>query len=468
MISPTSSRRLFAALLGLGLCLRLAALPLPGTGDVVPFKIWSYAASTFGVAQMYGVGGTPPERRVHAWGGWEATVNYPPVALFELALVGWTYGTAVPGFPDSALLTAGVKLLPLAAEAAMAWLLFWAVRRVLPGRPAAARFAALAFWLNPAAVLTTPVLGYVDALFALPALGSLVAASSGHPALAGALIALAILTKPQAVLIAPVVGLALLGRTQTGRWLQAPRALAQAGAAAAVTGGAVLAPVVATGAWPNFMRAMASFGRHDMLSGQGANVWWIVTYVMRAAYAASEMGLASAFLSPVRRPLAITTIVQLGWPNPRMGATLLTLAAMAWGLWIGRRVRDLPRLALLGAWIYYAYFMLSVQVHENHFYMIVPLLTLAAASLPGWRQLFWLLSATFSLNLNLFYGFGDRVGFAVPRTLTVIDATVWLSAANVAAFAWFAVRLHRCLGGPDAAPTSGREGTPHQPESSSR
>jgi hypothetical protein len=468
MMSPAASRRLFAALLGLGLCLRLAALPLPGTGDVLSFKIWSHAASTVGAAQMYGAGGTPPERRLHAWGGWQTTVDYPPVALYELALVGWAYSTAFPGFPDSALLTAAIKLLPLAAEAAIAWLLFWAVRRVLPDSPAAARFAALAFWLNPAAYLTSPVLGYIDALFALPALGSLVAASYGHPALAGGLLALAVLTKPQAVLLAPVVGLALVGKTQAGRWLEGLRAPSLAAAAAAVSGGAVLAPVVAAGAWPNFVQAMASFSRHDMLSGQAANLWWVVTYVMRAAYAVTEMGVAGAYLSPVRRPLGITTIVQLGYPNPRLAATLAVAAAVGWALWRGRRVRDLPRLALLGAWSVYAYVMLSVQVHENHFYLMLPPLALAAAALPGWRAPFWVLSGIFALNLNLFYGFGDRVGFALPRMLTGLDATVWLSIANVAVFVWFARRLGRGLDGPDPVATATRAGTPHRRESSSR
>ena len=153
--------------------------------------------------------------------------------------------------------------------------------------------------------------------------------------------------------------------------------------------------------------------RHAL--GQAANLWWIVTYVMRAIYAVPDMGVAGAFLSPVRRPLAITTIVELGYPNPRLAASLLVLAAVAWGFWTGRKVRDLPRLALLGAWVVYAYFMLSVQVHENHFFMILPLLALAAAALPEWRVPFWVLSVIFALNLNLFYGFGDGVGFAVPE-----------------------------------------------------
>jgi hypothetical protein len=428
------SRRTFIALFLVGLCLRLVFLPSPGTGDVGAFKIWTHAAGTGSVAEMYGVGGDPPERRVLDFDGRQTTVNYPPVALYELALVGMIYGAAVPGFPDGAALTVAVKLLPVAAEVGLFWLLVWSVRRVNPGECGTSRFAGLAYWLSPAALMTSAVLGYVDALFALPALGALVAACAGRAALSGVLLALAILTKPQAVFIAPVVGLALLAGLEHRRVLPALKKVSLAAGAGVLTASLVLAPVVAAGAWANFLQAMGRFRHHDMLSGQAANVWWIVTYVMRASYEVSDVGFVTAFLSPVLRPLGITTIVGLGYPNPRLAASLVVLAVAAWGLWIGRRVRDLPRLSLVGAWVYYAYFMLSVQVHENHFFMILPPLALAAAALPEWRATFWLLSAIFALNLNLFYGFGDGIGYAIPRTVTGIDATVWLSIANVAAF----------------------------------
>jgi hypothetical protein len=227
-------------------------------------------------------------------------------------------------------------------------------------------------------------------------------------------------------------------------------------------------PVVAAGAWANLVQAMRSLARHDMLSGQAANLWWIVTYVMRAVYAIPDMGLAGAFLSPVRRPLGISRVVELGYANPRFVGSGLAAVAVAWALWRGRAVRDVPRTALVAAWIFLAYYMLSVQVHENHFYMIVPLLALAAAALPEWRALFWASSGIFALNLNLFYGFGERVGFAVPRTITGIDLSVLLSAANVAVFVWSARLLSRTLREPAEAATAARAGTLHPPGSSSR
>ena len=453
-MSLVSSRRVVVALFLLGLCLRLAALPMPGTVDVTVFKIWAHAGATGRVSEMYGVGGTPPERRLHDFDGRQTTVNYPPVALYELALVGLAYDALVPGFPNGTALTAAVKFLPVLAEIAIVWILVLAVRRFRPGAPEQAWYAGLAYWLNPAALLTSAVLGYVDALFALPAIGALVAAAAGRGALAGGLLALAVLTKPQAVLVAPVVALALLVGHERQSPFPAIRKLALAAGAGALTAGFVLVPVAAAGAWRNFLQAMGSFARHDMLSGQAANIWWLVTYVMRAIYAVPEMGVADAFLSPVRRPLAITTITGLGYPNPRLAASLIVAGAIVWGLWKARKVRDLPRLALLGAWAVYAYFMLAVQVHENHFFMMLPLMAVAAASLPRWRAMFWVLSVIFALNLFLFYGLGDRVGVAVPRGITVIDATVWLSVANVVVFLWFARQLGRCLDGPEPPSTA--------------
>jgi len=465
-MSLVTSRRLFVAGLLLGLCLRLAALPLPGTGDVSAFKIWSHAGSTGSVSEMYGVGGTPPERRLHEYGGGQTTVDYPPLALYELAFVGLVYGVAFPGYPNTSALTAFIKLLPVVAEAGIAWLLFAAVRKVLPGQRHHAGYATLAYWLNPAALCDASVLGYLDPLFGLPLLASLVTASAGSATAAGVLFAMAALTKAQAVMLAPVVVLALWNVPGQGNLTSAPRRLSLAAAGAAATCVALVLPVVIAGAWPNMMQALRSLGRHDMLSGQAANVWWIVTWVMRATYQVPEMGLIDAFLSPVARPLAITTIVQLGYPNPRVAATVVTLTAAAWGLWIGRKARDLPRIALLGAWVTYAYFMLSVQVHENHFFMVVPLLALAAAALREWRKPFWLLSGAFALNLNLFYGLGDRIGFAVPRTITGIDATVWLSLVNVVAIVWFARLLRQTLRAQPASSTAVRAGIRRPPGSS--
>ena len=300
------------------------------------------------------------------------------------------------------------------------------------------------YWLNPAAILNGSVLGYLDPLFAAPLVASLISGAMGWPLLAGGLLALSVLTKVQAVLLAPVIALAVW---QVGRH-GAPGGMGVMGPARAVGGAAAvtvvaLSPFAVAGALPNLRQAVMQLTRHDMLSAQAANLWWIVTWILRGAYGVADYGVLGAFTRLVKGPLGMTRVVELGYPNPRVFATLAVLAVFAWVLWRGRRARDLPMLAGMGALMVWAYFTLAVQVHENHAFMAVPLLVLAAAGRRAFSGPLVALSALFTLNLNLFYGLGDRVGYAVPRTITLVDASVVVAVANLAAFIWCARVLSR-------------------------
>ena len=148
------------------------------------------------------------------------------------------------------------------------------------------------------------------------------------------------------------------------------------------------------------------------------------------------MGVLGAYLAPVRRILAITTLEEIGLPNPRPFGTVLVLGASAWGLWRLRHARDLALHALGAAFVVHAFFVLGVGIHEHHMMLAVPLLALAAALRPGLRPLFYVVSAIVALNMNLFYGLGYGFGWGIPRGLLVIDLSVLLAIANVAALVW--------------------------------
>ena len=167
-------RRLLLAGLLLGCLLRAITLPLPGTGDVVIWKVWSFAGSN-DLTAMYGIGGTPPERRELHWQGESMTVDYPPLSLAELAIAGRLYRAVRPMYQDGALLNVVVKLPGLITELSwLAWLWF-AGRRVLGQQ--AATWAMLASWLNPALLLDGPILGYLDPQMAVPLLLAVIAAA---------------------------------------------------------------------------------------------------------------------------------------------------------------------------------------------------------------------------------------------------------------------------------------------------
>jgi hypothetical protein len=116
-----------------GLLIRLLALPCEGTEDVLVWKTWSYGALNQGVARLYGVGGQPPERGLVRWGERVTTVDYPPVAPYELAATGAIYGIFSPAFDNNRFLNAAIKLPGVLAEIALTWLL-WRSSRAEQGR----------------------------------------------------------------------------------------------------------------------------------------------------------------------------------------------------------------------------------------------------------------------------------------------------------------------------------------------
>lgn len=409
-------------------------MPLDGTEDMMVWKTWSYGALDQGITSLYGVGGTPPVRGLVHWGNRSTTVDYPPVALYELAAVGRAYQFISPQFENTRGLNVAMKMPGLLAEAALTWLLYaLALRRY---GLAVSRWVATAYWANPATVLNGTVLGYLDPLVALPAVASVAAAVAGAPVLAGALIAVACFTKAQAVFLLPVVIL--------GAWNRSPikpaSAAARAVAAATIVSVAILLPYLAVGAGRNVAQGVSSLLRHDMLSAYAANAWWVFTYFMRASYAVADMGTWAAWTMPMRI-LGISTIVRLGYPDPRPFATAAFALVVLWSLWQARRSRDLSLVCALGAFIVHAYFVLAVAVHENHLYLAVPLLALAAAARPRLRRIHIAVSAVIALNLFLFFGLGRGIPLP-PRTFTIIDATVLLAAANCVLFVWHARVFH--------------------------
>lgn len=436
--------KIFASAILLGTLIRIAVLPLSGGYDVI--EGWSYVAAVHGVPRLYAWAAAPGDHRLRQIEGFNARGDYPPLALYELGLVGRIYRWASGAtFPVTAALTAAVKAPGLLAEAALGLLLFVVVRRGVG--MSEARQATLAFWLNPAMVLATGVFNSMDALFVLPAMGALVAGFAGRPALAGGLIAAAVLTKPQAIVVAPAVALAV--------WNAAPSdglaRLRSAVAGGALTSAAIVAPIAAAGGVGNMMLAVGNLvlGK-DMLSN-AFNLWWIVGHVGTVLQQPAA-DLASGVTTPAELvPISAFTNFDplLARGIVRLLGSSMALGVIGWGLWTARRARDLHLVAAAGAFFVHAYVVLASQVHDNHLFAAIPLLALAAAGRPEFLRVFVALSGVLALNLNLLYGLGEEdLRYALPRMVTVIDATLIVSAANCVALVWHAAVLRRSCGWP--------------------
>lgn len=425
---PSLWRGLLVAALALGALVRVAALPLPGTEDVDVWKIWSYNAS-LDVTSMYGIGGDPPVRGVLHYSGKRTTVDYPPVALYELGLLGLAYRAAFPGYPNDWRLVAALKVPGLVAGCWLAVLIHRTVLRS-SGQPRLAAAATLAYWLNPAILLNGEILGYLDPLLLLPAIAALLALHDRRFGVAGLWLAVAALTKPQGMLVVPA---ALLAAWQLG----ARAALLRTVGVAAASSLAIFAPFIAAGALPNAMVAFWSFIRRDILSAYAANVWWIVNWLERAWHMLPQRGFPGAYLVPVPRIMALSTFMDLGWPNPRPAATTAIVLIVGWAMWRQRRSSSLGAHAALAAFTVDAFYTLGIAVHEHHLILAVPLLVLAAATDRRYRPVLVAVSVVVALAMNIFYGLGRGVGWAVPRTLTILDVSVVNAAVGIAVFLWF-------------------------------
>jgi hypothetical protein len=384
---------------------------------------------------MYGVGGTPPTRGIVTWGESTATVDYPPFFLYEYAIVGRTFAALFPAYPDNTALLVAVKLPALLANIALTAVFFFVVRGV-SGRAEPGRWAALAYWLNPATIVGGEMLGYVDPLYFLPAVAGLALAYVGRPWVAGLLVAIAVGTKPQGILIGPAFALALW----QGGGL---RAVASAGVTFCGALTLIGLPYYLKGALPNMWLAFGSFdSRRDTMSAYAANIGWIINWWLRSRFGVHEFGFPQAFLRFVPVPLSISRFHELGYPNPRPIGRAAIVAATAWAMWVTRRSKDLALAAALGAFTVHAFFVLGTGMHEHHQLLEVPLLVLAAALRPAFRPLFVVVSGIVALNINYIYGAGIGVGWMAPRMITGIDLSVLLSFFNVGVLVWFASRLH--------------------------
>jgi hypothetical protein len=425
------SSRLFRVLLFAGLILRAAGLPLRGTDDFNVWKLWAHAGS-ISVLTMYGVGGHPPERAVLKWGNRSATVDYPPATLFALAAVGDAYRAYDPFYDDGPALNAAVKLSILLGDVGLCIALWALMRRFSID---AARLAVLFYWLNPAAILDGAYLGYLD-----PWLGALTMAAGlalvrRRYVLCGAALALTALTKLQIALVLAMFALIFARQVDPARWWKGALACA---AGAAVTTAVIVAPFARIGAFANMAQGAGRAFHHDMLSAEYANVWWIATWLLRAGYGVHDLGAWTAFTMPVRI-LGISRAMELGYPNARIIGTALAGATMAWTFWRARQ-GSLPVMIASGALAVHAYTLLSVQVHENHLYLALPLMAAAGALLPQLRGPYALASAVCFFNLFLFQGLGHDVRLP-PRNITIVDASVVLAFVNVGAFIWHARRF---------------------------
>jgi hypothetical protein len=437
------TRRLFVVAIALGVVLRLAAVQTSGGADLQYFAVWLRGATASSVSAMYRDAAADPRQQVTVN---ESTLilDYPPVALYLLAGTGHAYQFATGRLDSRVDARTAVRVL-IACFSAMTALLVWAFLR-WRGNAKAARFAAAGYWANPAVMLHSSALGYLGALVALPAVAAVMAAATSGAFASGALLAIAMLTKPQGILVAPAVVVALRRRGS--------RALGRALAGGMLAAAIVAIPLAASGSLAAAAQAVFSLITEGTLSSSSAtNVWWLVGYSLQVARSIDRLGMSALAQAPRLVSLIGDPAVWGSVGGYGLAAVLTALAGwfvvalpVAWAMWCARQCRDIVVFMALGAFTVHAHFTLGIQAHENHLALAVPLLAFVSASRRGYRYLLAAVSLTAFLNLLLVSAVGTSRELLPLRGLLGVDVSVFLALFNVGLFAVHAAAFKRLCG----------------------
>ncbi len=162
--------------------------------DIWIFKIWSRGVYYTGFAHFYnGVGS-----------------DYPPLYIYFLWAIGTFYKSFISfSFDiDSPVFTFLIKMPAMIADIFTAFLIFLIVRRY--GSFRLAFLSMISYSFNPAIIYDSSIWGQVDSVYTLFFMLALMLFVSDKPTLSGVCLGLAILTKPQSLVLLPLFALYIL------------------------------------------------------------------------------------------------------------------------------------------------------------------------------------------------------------------------------------------------------------------
>jgi dolichyl-phosphate-mannose-protein mannosyltransferase len=339
-----------------GLALRLLLLPTEGLkGDIDQFVTWVHGIAVGGLANTY-----------------DQNVSFPPVMVYI-----WTaLATLEPAFrivTDSS--DASIRVLMKApatiADFGLAGLVAYAFRN----RPWWAVVGAAVILLHPAVMYISAWWGQYESIYALPLLLAALLASNGRNGWAAAAIAVAVMTKPQALpFLLPFAAWFLA----TDGWRGVARATA-IGAGMIVL---LWLPFLAAGGPLRYLENLAEYQGETfaILSLRAWNVWWLV---QEAAAGGSFIADDTAVLGPL-------TLRHVGF----MSAGLLELV-VALALFRSPTPRTLYLALAASALVAFTFL---TTMHERYAYGALPFLALLIAA-PYARWLFPAFAILFTLNL---------------------------------------------------------------------
>ena len=318
--------------------------------DINCFRAWSHSATTFGLSSFY----------ESVW------CDYPPFYIYILYIVGNLYnGLFLESFDIySPFFVVLLKMPANIADIIIGILIFTVINKKSGYKPA---FITMAVYvLNPAAIFDSAIWGQVDSVYTLLILLSIVFLDYEKPELSCAFFAISVLTKPQSLILGPVIALYILKKYNIRRsFVSASTAL--------LVFIAFSAPFFYKGSFDRLLElytgAAASYAYTSL---NACNIW---------AFAGFWVSDAEVFL----------LISYRTWSLIFMG---IYVALILYNVYRGNLSLNLAAFCM-----FLGFFMLPTRIHERYLFPIFAFLALEMVKDSKLRIVYGAFSATFFANL---------------------------------------------------------------------
>jgi Gpi18-like mannosyltransferase len=403
---PTSLAIGFVAALAAGIVIRVFLLPTEGLrGDLDQFVLWVHGIAVDGLPNAY-----------------DQNLSFPPVMAYVwglLAAVQPAFQT-VTDASDPAI-RALMKAPASVADIGLALLVAFALR----DRPRWAVIGAAAIALHPAVIDISAWWGQYESIYMVSALAAVICAVNGRNGLAAALLAVALMTKPQ---VLPFLVPFAAWFWATGGW----RGLLRAAAIGLVVIVVLWLPFIPAGGPANYLKNLAEYQAEifNILSLRAWNLWWIVQSLFAGGgFVADDV----AFIGPL-------TLRHVGY-------VLTGLLSLLVAVVVARDPR--PRTLIVGlAGATLIAFCFLTSMHERYAYgALVFLMLLIPEARVRWLGIAF--GVVFTLNLLAAVP-------PTPRIAELLPVDGWLgivgSVAMLAIAATTVWLMRRGASGPEAQP----------------
>jgi Gpi18-like mannosyltransferase len=347
--------------------------------DILLFKTWSRGVYYTGFSHFY----------------YGIRSDYPPFYIYILWAIGTFYKSFISfSFDiDSPVFTILLKMPAILADIATALLIFLIVRKYGSFRLAFISMISYAF--NPAIIYDSAIWGQVDSVYTLFFMLALMFFVSGKQMLSGVFIALAILTKPQSLVLAPLFALVMIKKNS-------PLTLAKISSASCAAFVVVALPFyLDTSILDLFKLYFMSYAQYPYNSLNAFNLWAF-----------------TGLFQPDNTQFLFMTY--------RMWGYLMFGLVFMYVSYFILKNKDDKSIYIACAILFFAFFMFFTRIHERYLFPMFAPLAVAMTLDRRFSYVYVLATLTFLFNLH-FVLEESKTGIAFPDGEFLIPVTAGIN-----------------------------------------